>query len=81
MILSVEIFSLDIAFCFLHGADFAADSGAAKRQMEGERKERGSERERDTRTREKATSFCSNCVRKSAECVQNFCLWNCSVVL
>jgi hypothetical protein len=58
MILPVEIFSLDIEFCFLHGADFAADSGAAKRQMEGERKERGREkgereRERDTHGRER----------------------------
>jgi hypothetical protein len=53
MILCVEIVSLDIEFCFLHGADFAADSGAARdRLKERERRERREgERERDGRER------------------------------
>jgi hypothetical protein len=73
MILSDEIFSLDIEFCFLHGADFAADSGAARNRWR--ERERG-ERETDARERDEfLLQLCEKECRMCAEFlrVELFC--------
>jgi hypothetical protein len=60
MILSDEIFSLDIEFCFLHGADFAADSGAARNRW----------RERDTDARERDEFLLQLCEKECRMCAE-----------
>jgi hypothetical protein len=70
MILFVEIFSLDIEFCFFHGADFAADSGAARDRW----RERGRERETHTDARERGDFLLQLCEKECSMCAEFLCV-------